>query len=158
MTTPRRPSTWHLWLPLLLVALVVAGWALTRSHSVQEAPAGPVVTQPAASPTASPHSSGASTPASGLPTIEEARLPRQAKGTLALIRAGGPYPYRQDDGVFGNREGLLPRQRQGYYREYTVETPGSGDRGPRRIIAGAKGDLFWTTDHYDSFRQILEGR
>ena len=77
---------------------------------------------------------------------------------LALIRAGGPYPYRQDDGVFGNREGLLPRQPSGYYREYTVVTPGSDDRGPRRIISGADGDRYWTADHYASFRQIKEGR
>ena len=78
--------------------------------------------------------------------------------TLALIRAGGPYPYRQDDGVFGNREGLLPRQPSGYYREYTVVTPGSDDRGPRRIIFGADGDRYWTADHYASFRQIKESR
>jgi len=91
-------------------------------------------------------------------TIEESRLPSQAKDTLALIRAGGPYPYRQDDGVFGNREGLLPRQPSGYYREYTVVTPGSDDRGPRRIISGADGDRYWTADHYASFRQIKEGR
>ena len=98
------------------------------------------------------------TPDSGLPRVAESALPKQAHTTLSLIRAGGPYPYEADDGTFGNRERLLPRQSSRYYREYTVKTPGEGDRGPRRIIAGADGDLYWTTDHYGSFRQIEEGR
>ena len=102
--------------------------------------------------------SGRPRPTVGLATIEESWLPSQARDTLALIRAGGPHPYRRDDGVFGNREGLLPRQPSGYYREYTVVTPGSDDRGPRRIISGADGDRYWTADHYASFRQIKEGR
>jgi ribonuclease T1 len=75
-----------------------------------------------------------------------------------LIRAGGPYPYpRNDDQVFGNREGLLPREGSGYYREFTVETPGSADRGPRRIVTGARGEKYWTDDHYASFSRIREG-
>ncbi|MGL5851628.1 MAG: ribonuclease domain-containing protein, partial [Phycicoccus sp.] len=65
---------------------------------------------------------------------------------------------RQDDGVFGNRERLLPRQPRGYYREYTVETPGEDDRGPRRLVVGESGDVYWTTDHYASFRQVEVGR
>ena len=124
-------SAWTVWVPLLVVAALVVGlWWWTGHRSTD----------------------------SGLATIEESRLPSQARDTLALIRAGGPYPYRQDDGVFGNREGLLPRQPSGYYREYTVVTPGSDDRGPRRIISGADGDRYWTADHYASFRQIKEGR
>lgn len=97
------------------------------------------------------------TPVSGLDTIAESQLPAQGRDTLALIRAGGPYPYSEDDGVFENRERILQQQPRGYYREYTVETPGSDDRGARRIIGGAKGDRYYTDDHYDSFRQILEG-
>ena len=101
---------------------------------------------------------GATDPASGLPWIAESALPAQARQTLALIRAGGPYPYpRNDDKTFGNRERLLPREPSGYYREYTVITPGEGDRGARRIITGREGEKYWTADHYDSFSRIREG-
>ena len=76
---------------------------------------------------------------SGLPTIDVDRLPREAQETYILILDGGPYPYRQDDQVFGNREGLLPQQDYGWYREYTVPTPGSSDRGARRFVVGEVG-------------------
>jgi ribonuclease T1 len=92
---------------------------------------------------------------SGLPTIRVDRLPVQARDTLDLIQHGGPFPHRQDGAVFQNRERLLPGKPNGYYREYTVETPGSADRGARRIIAGDKGELFYTDDHYGSFRQVV---
>ncbi len=85
-------------------------------------------------------------------------MPSQARHTLDLIRAGGPYPYSADDGVFSNRERVLPPHARGYYREYTVLTPGSQDRGARRIIGGQDGDRYYTDDHYASFRQIEEGR
>ena len=83
-------------------------------------------------------------------------LPPEAIDTLRLIERGGPYPYRQDDGVFGNREKRLPAQPRGYYREYTVETPGSRDRGARRIVAGGRPpvEYFYTEDHYRSFRRF----
>jgi ribonuclease T1 len=88
-------------------------------------------------------------------TVAVAALPAQARHTLALIAHGGPYPYpRNDDVTFGNREGLLPERPRGYYREYTVITPGSPDRGARRIIAGEGGELYYTDDHYRSFRRI----
>jgi len=90
-------------------------------------------------------------PASGLPLVAVSDLPRQALVTIALIRAGGPFPHDQDGAVFQNREGLLPEQPRAWYREYTVETPGSPDRGPRRIVAGEDGTLYWTADHYGSF-------
>lgn len=87
-------------------------------------------------------------------------LPREAQQTLVLIRAGGPFPHQQDGKVFGNREGLLPRRKRGYYLEYTVKTPGARDRGARRIVAGrsldAGGEYYYTDDHYRSFRRILE--
>jgi ribonuclease T1 len=83
-------------------------------------------------------------------------LPREARETLALIKAGGPFPYAQDGRVFSNRESLLPLQKRGYYREYTVRTPGARDRGARRIVAGSGGDYYYTDDHYRSFQQILE--
>ena len=93
---------------------------------------------------------------SGLPTIDVDRLPREAQETYILILDGGPYPYRQDDQVFGNREGLLPQQDYGWYREYTVPTPGSSDRGARRFVVGEDGVFFYTDDHYDSFREVVE--
>lgn len=91
-------------------------------------------------------------------TIEKSRLPAEARETLALIRRGGPYRYRQDDSTFGNRERLLPSQPRGYYREYTVVTPGSRDRGARRIVAGGQPPtvFYYTDDHYRSFRRIVD--
>jgi ribonuclease T1 len=91
-----------------------------------------------------------------LPTIGVDDLPVEAVETLRLIDRGGPYPYPQDDGVFQNREGILPDRNRGHYREYTVDTPGSPDRGARRIVSGVDGERFYTDDHYDSFREILE--
>jgi ribonuclease T1 len=92
---------------------------------------------------------------SGLPTITYDRLPAQARETIALIQRGGPFPYRQDGAVFQNRERLLPGKPSGYYHEYTVVTPGSPDRGARRIVTGANGELYYTNDHYDSFKQVI---
>jgi ribonuclease T1 len=81
-------------------------------------------------------------------------LPPEARETLARIEAGGPFPYKQDGRVFHNREGLLPKRPRGYYREYTVKTPGARDRGARRIVAGREGEYYYTEDHYRSFRRI----
>lgn len=79
-------------------------------------------------------------------------LPAQAHDTLDLIEAGGPYPYPQDGTVFQNREGILPSQGSGYYHEYTVKTPGSPDRGARRIVTGEENqEDYYTADHYESF-------
>jgi ribonuclease T1 len=94
--------------------------------------------------------------ASVLADTKAADLPPEARQTLALIRAGGPFPHAQDGRTFQNREKLLPRQERGYYREYTVKTPGAGDRGARRIVAGRGGELYYTDDHYRSFRRIIE--
>ena len=82
-------------------------------------------------------------------------LPSQAHDTLALIEAGGPFPYPQDGQVFYNREGVLPSQPTGYYHEYTVETPGSSDRGARRIVTGqGYHEDYYTADHYATFDLI----
>jgi len=88
--------------------------------------------------------------------IEAAQLPKEARATIALIRKGGPFPYAKDGAVFGNREGQLPRQAHGHYKEYTVKTPGERTRGARRIITGATGELYYTDDHYNHFRRIRE--
>ncbi len=83
-------------------------------------------------------------------------LPAEAIQTLDLIRQGGPFPYRKDGTVFQNREGLLPQKPRGYYREYTVPTPGARDRGARRIVAGGNPPevFYYTADHYRSFTRI----
>jgi guanyl-specific ribonuclease Sa len=88
--------------------------------------------------------------------ISAAQLPPEARETLRLIDAGGPFPYRRDGIVFQNREGRLPDQPRGHYREFTVPTPGSRDRGARRIVTGGKPPLvfYYTADHYKSFRRI----
>jgi ribonuclease T1 len=94
--------------------------------------------------------------------VEE--LPAEARQTLAQIKRGGPYAYRKDGAVFGNREKRLPAQSRGYYTEYTVKTPHSRDRGARRIVAGrgaernpaTSGEYYYTDDHYNSFRRIRE--
>ena len=83
-------------------------------------------------------------------------LPDEARRTLALVGHDGPFPHPQDGRIFANRESRLPRQARGYYREYTVETPGVRGRGPRRIVAGRGGELFYSEDHYRSFRRIRE--
>lgn len=88
--------------------------------------------------------------------IRAAGLPAEARATLALIKSGGPLRYDKDGAVFGNREGRLPRHARGYYREYTVRTPGVRDRGSRRIIAGSAGEFYYTDDHYRTFMRIQE--
>jgi ribonuclease T1 len=108
----------------------------------------------AAGGTATEVASGDIDPESGLPWVLEDELPVEGQGTLALIDQGGPFPYDKDGVTFGNFEALLPDHERGYYAEYTVITPGSKDRGARRIIAGDGGEFYWTRDHYASFERI----
>lgn len=96
-----------------------------------------------------------------IPPIALAELPPQGRETYALIHNGGPFPYDKDGTVFGNRERLLPAQKRGYYREYTVRTPGSRNRGARRIVCGGMqvrmpDACYYTSDHYASFREIVK--
>jgi len=91
----------------------------------------------------------------GFDTVTVDELPPEARDTLALIDEGGPFPYERDGVVFGNFEGILPDEPRGYYHEYTVETPGSRDRGARRIVTGASGEIYYTDDHYESFLVVL---
>jgi ribonuclease T1 len=90
-----------------------------------------------------------------LPEVPAAALPNEARETLALVKRGGPFPYKQDGATFGNFEKRLPIRARGYYHEYTVPTPGARDRGARRIVAGG-GEYYYTDDHYRSFRRIRE--
>lgn len=92
-------------------------------------------------------------------TVALADLPVEARQTHRLIESGGPFPYRKDGSVFGNRERLLPTAPRGFYREYTVKTPGERDRGARRIVCGGPQPMrpqecYYTADHYASFRRI----
>ena len=92
-------------------------------------------------------------------SIALADLPVQGQQTYTLIRQGGPFEYEKDGVVFGNRERLLPSHKRGFYREYTVKTPGSPSRGQRRIVCGGAprtpDACYYTADHYASFRRIL---
>lgn len=99
------------------------------------------------------------TPAPSSAAVSLAELPAQAQETHRLVLKGGPFPYPKDGIAFGNRERHLPRKSRGYYHEYTVKTPGSRDRGARRIVCGgeppAKPEVcYYTDDHYASFRRI----
>lgn len=94
-----------------------------------------------------------------LAVVALSALPPEARETDRLIHAGGPFPYQKDGTVFGNRERILPRQSRGYYREYTVKTPGARNRGARRIVCGGQEPrepeaCFYTEDHYTSFKRI----
>ena len=98
-------------------------------------------------------------PVDRLDTVALSALPVEAQKTQRLIHAGGPFPYGKDGVVFGNRERLLPRRERGFYREYTVPTPGSKDRGARRIVCGGQRPTlpeacYYTADHYASFKRI----
>ena len=104
-------------------------------------------------------------PVGTIKSVQLGNLPPESRVTLALIKRGGPFPYpRKDGSTFGNFEKRLPEQPRGYYREYTVPTPGSRDRGARRIVAGSvlignvatSGEYYYSHDHYRSFRRIQE--
>lgn len=146
----------------LLLAALIVGVYLAGNGEGTDAPTAPA-TQATATTAASSTARGtpttragtSTTGTSGLRTVRRSELPAEAQATLALIAKGGPYPYDRDGVVFENREGILPRKASGYYHEYTVETPGSDDRGARRIVTGKSGELFYTDDHYVSFREIV---
>ncbi|MDQ2797756.1 MAG: ribonuclease N [Actinomycetota bacterium] len=105
------------------------------------------------------HNPSASTSVLSGSAVPLSSLPAQAAQTVRLIERGGPFPYPRSDGeVFRNDEHRLPPEPDGYYREYTVPTPGSDDRGARRIIRAADGTLFYTGDHYDTFGRVDEAR
>lgn len=142
------------WLLLLVAAALLLAWAVTGGLSGGAGDAGdPTVARDSTS--TSPSTDPSTDPDSGLPLVRLADLPPEAAATVELIDRGGPFPEDEDDGVFGNREDLLPDQPYGYYREYTVPTPGADTRGARRIVAGEAGELYWTDDHYQSFSRVV---
>lgn len=147
LTLARTPLRLILAAALLLTAcdLPHPGGAASPAPTTQSAPA-----RPAAS---------ARDPLSGLRWVAAADLPPEGQALLPLIARGGPFRYERDGTTFGNREGRLPRQARGYYREYTVKTPGESDRGARRIICGGApatrtSECYYTADHYATFRRI----
>ncbi len=100
-------------------------------------------------------------PVDGVETVALATLPAEARRTQQLILAGGPFPYAKDSSTFGNFERRLPRRERGFYREYTVKTPGARDRGARRIVCGGRqptqpDSCYYTADHYASFKLIAQ--
>ena len=148
------------WIPWLLLAIVVVGgWMAWPRQQALPTPAGSETTYPTPREVAAPlppvavrHPVQNAEPPAQLPDF----LPVEAHHTIALIRRGGPFPHRQDGSTFGNRENRLPRQTRGWYREYTVDTPGLSHRGARRIVTGGDPPREWyyTDDHYDSFRRF----
>ena len=142
----------------LLVVLVVFGFVLTGAPETGTAPSGAGPTSAGAPAAPAPAATPAPANPSGLPEVKASGLPVEARQTLALIARGGPYPYARDGVTFGNFERILPRKSSGYYKEYTVRTPGESDRGARRIVAGQVGEKYYTPDHYNSFTFIIEGK
>ncbi len=141
-------------LVVVLVAAVVG--TIRTAGDLAESPASN--SEPGVELETDRRSSNALDPTSGLPMVDVDQLPSEAADTVTAIRSGGPYPFDRDDTVFQNREGLLPDRPTGYYREYTVVTPGENDRGARRIVAGDDGELYYTADHYSSFVVIAGGQ
>ena len=137
-------------LVLVIVCLVVVtpGCSVLMSTTTSVTPE-PGENQPATTATQT-------IPAAAADSISVHNLPPEGRTTLERIKSGGPFPFSQDGTVFNNFEGLLPRKATGYYQEYTVITPGSSDRGARRIVAGRGGEYYFTDDHYISFRLIVE--
>ncbi|WP_246081801.1 ribonuclease domain-containing protein [Nocardioides litoris] len=150
-----RPRTSSAVAMLVVVAVAVAIWWVNGGDPGTSTSAGPgdYVTAQDGPPEATPSARGTD-PDSGLPLVALADLPPEAGETVDLIDAGGPFPEDEDGSTFNNFEGLLPDRQRGYYAEYTVPTPGSRDRGARRIVAGDAGELYWTADHYASFDRI----
>ncbi|MBP2474114.1 guanyl-specific ribonuclease Sa [Crossiella equi] len=141
-----------------LIALVMAGWlgrelfgGLPSSSSGTSATSSATSSAKAGGSTATPKA----TRSGGDVTEALSKLPPEAAATWKLIKSNGPFPYPDRDGVeFRNNERRLPQQGKGYYREYTVPTPGERTRGARRLVTGQSKELYYTADHYDSFVKV----
>ncbi len=141
-------NRWSLAVVLVLIVALFWQWQQNQTPADQAATRSePALQQPARSPQRPPAQSARE---------QIPGLPAEAMATIALIGQGGPFPHRQDGSTFGNREGRLPSKPRGWYREYTVDTPGLNHRGARRIVTGGNPPEVWyyTDDHYDSFRRF----
>jgi ribonuclease T1 len=134
-------------LVLLAALVVVLGMLLTGPRSSTPSPAA----APAEAGNCKIVSADVPGAGSGLPVRPLCALPAEAATVVAVIRRGGPFPRQQDGATFRNAERLLPLRPAGYYREYTVPTPGEVDRGARRLVTGGGGEFYYTADHYTSF-------
>lgn len=176
---PRLPA-WAL--AVLAVAALVAylvvhgtGDGASGPERLPEAPAPPIPTAPSAEAPRPPREQAPRSPREQAPREQapRGRAPDQRPASAldlegigdadereaitAVVRAidrGGPFAYRRDGVVFENREHRLAAQARGWWHEYTVPTPGEDDRGARRIVAGRDGELFYSRDHYRTFRRI----
>jgi len=142
---------------IVVLSAILGGCGKGGSQSATEASGA------SASEASAPPAASASAPAvasGALGTVTKTQLPGEATETLRLIKAGGPFPFSEDGVVFRNSAALLPQHPRGYYHTYTVRTPGSTDRGQRRIICGGPrrqtGDCYYTDDYYVSFKRIAE--
>jgi ribonuclease T1 len=153
----KRERVTQIVVAVVLVVLIGAVWLVNAEVDGRHAefPAGrngiTWIEDSESSTTAAPTSVD---PVSGLPWISRSELPPEALDTLDEIADGPPYPYDRDGVTFENREHLLPEEDSGYYQEFTVPTPGSSDRGARRIVWGLEDELYYTDDHYASFSRI----
>lgn len=132
------------WLRPLIVGVLLS-WIAAPGAIAHLAPHSPIATLPA--------TRSRSTPT--MPTVSIDQLPPEVRRTVRLIQQGGPFPYRKDGTVFGNREKRLPTAQRGYYREYTVPTPGASNRGARRLVVGGNNEIYYYTgDHYQTFVRV----
>lgn len=170
-----RVRTPALWIAVALAIFVTALWQQRKEPAPESRPEAaqqrmerrePVTTRPSQAASPAPATPASAATAAG--ETDSARPGRWARvlqvvpagereqllATLALVETGGPFPYDRDGSVFSNRERRLPSRERGYYREYTVPTPGAPSRGARRIVQGKNGETWYTRDHYDSFVRI----
>jgi ribonuclease T1 len=143
---------------IVALSAILGGCGKGGSQNATEASGASVASEASAPPAAG--ASGTAVASGALGTITKTQLPGEAAETLRLIKAGGPFPFSEDGVVFRNSAALLPQHPRGYYHTYTVRTPGSTDRGQRRIICGGPrrqtGDCYYTDDYYVSFKRIAE--
>ncbi|MEA3116168.1 MAG: ribonuclease [Caballeronia sp.] len=147
---------------ILALSAILGGCGKDGSRDATQEPgasASQATTQLGQAASTTPAASGAQE-RSALAAVTKAQLPAEAAETLRLIKAGGPFPFGEDGVLFRNSAGLLPQHPRGYYHAYTVRTPGSADRGKRRIVCGGQrrqtSDCYYTDDYYASFKRIAE--
>lgn len=146
---------------LIFLLLLAGSLSSSKDGSVTAGPGSSETTKSLVKPAAStissssaparPYRPAETTKSDRSVTVALSSLPPEAARTWALIEDDGPFPYDKDGTTFQNREQILPRQKRGYYREYTVPTPGEDDRGARRLVVGQNDEVFYTGDHYASF-------
>ena len=153
---PKSALTIVVWAVVVAATMIVARWQKPDDAAATATPA--PSSRTSASPTAASPTPSSPTPSSPTPASPLERLDAveraQLEKTVALIEKGGPFPYPKDGTVFSNRERRLPAKPRGYYREYSVPTPGAKNRGARRVVRGSDGETWYTRDHYETFMRI----